>query len=89
MTNDLNTRAAVTPAQDAAYSIPAIIAVVCVVLIFFTDGFDVLLAIGAILFGLVGAVIAISPAKRGGILSILSIVAGLIAAVVSIIQWLV
>ena len=86
MTNDLDTRAAVSPAQHASYSIPAIIAVICVLLIFFTEGFDFGWAIGAVVFGLLGAVLALSPAKRGGILSILAIAAGLIAAIVSIIQ---
>ena len=86
MTNNLNTRAAVTPAQHASYSIPAIIAVICAALTFFTEGFDFGWAIIAIVFGLLGAVLALSPAKRGGILSILAIVVGVIAAIVSIIQ---
>jgi hypothetical protein len=64
------------------FSIPAIVAVLCAVGSFFTGPFlGMLLAILAIVAGLIGVVLALSPRVRGGMMSILSIAAGLIGIV--------
>ena len=70
--------------DDIKFSVPSLVAVACAVVAFFDTCLAIPLAIGAIIFGLLGAFVALSPAKRGGILSILSIFAGVIAVIVGI-----
>jgi hypothetical protein len=72
--------------EKPSFSIPSIAAGVFVLLMFFTDGFDFLLGILAIVCGIVGGVLALSPSVRGGIVSILSIVFGILAIITSILQ---
>lgn len=67
------------------FSIPAIIAVVCAIgSFFFGAALGFLLAVVAIVAGLIGVVLALSPSVRGGMMSIISIVAGLIGIVAAV-----
>ena len=69
------------------FSAPAIVAVVCAVASFYFGAFlGLLLAIIAIVAGLVGVVMALSPRVRGGFVSIISIVAGLAGILAAIVK---
>lgn len=79
--------------QKASFSIPSLIALAASVLIFVVhNGFLVFLLAGvAIVFGILGIILSLSPRVRGGIVSFLGIGAGLIGviiAVVKLIQWI-
>ena len=77
------------PARRAspAFSLPSIIAIVAAIASFFVGaGWGFILAIVAIIFGLIGALLAVSPNVRGGIVSIFSILAGVIGIVAAIIK---
>jgi hypothetical protein len=68
-----------------AFSVPSILAVICAVLSFKAGAaLGMLMAILAILLGLVGMALALSPRTRGGVVSIISIVAGLIGIIAAI-----
>ena len=77
------------PTRSPVFSAPAIVAVVCAVAsFFFNAGLGLLLAIIAIVAGVIGLLMALSPRVRGGIASTVAILAGLVgilAAVVKII----
>ena len=71
----------------ASFSIPSILAAVCLIATLFTnEALDLILSIAAIVLGLIGAVLALSPSVRGGIVSIVSILIGVVAVIVSILQ---
>ncbi len=72
--------------RPAKLSIPSILAGVCVVLIFATEGFDFVLGIAAAVLGVLGTVLALQPAVRGGIVSVLSLVIGLGSVLLSMLQ---
>ena len=72
--------------RPAKLSVPSIIAGVCMVLIFVTEGFDFVLGIAAAVLGVLGALLALQPGVRGGIVSLLSLVIGVVSALVSILQ---
>ena len=72
--------------RPAKLSVPSIIAGICVLLIFVTDGFDFVLGIAAALLGLIGAVLALQSDVRGGFVSVFSLVIGLGSALISIFQ---
>ena len=78
--------------RSAKFSIPSIIAIVAAILSFTTGAFfGFILAVVAIVFGLIGVAMAMSPSVRGGMMSTLSLVAGgigLIAAVIKAMMWL-
>ena len=74
------------PRSRPSFSIPSLAAAVCCGLIFFTEYFDMLFAGGAVLFGVFGAVLAMAPSVRGGLLSIASIIIGLGSMVLSVFQ---
>ena len=80
-------------APRASVSIPAIISLIAAILSFATGAFwGFMLAIVAIIFGVIGVVMALSPNVRGGFISMLSLFAGgigLIAAVIKALMWLV
>jgi hypothetical protein len=64
------------------FSIPAIVAVLCAIGSFFFGAFlGMLLAVLAIVAGLIGVVLALSPRVRGGMISVLSIAAGAIGII--------
>jgi hypothetical protein len=82
MATDITTRSE----SGASFSIPSIIAIIAAAASWFVDaGWSILLAILALIFGIIGVVMAISPAKRGGVLSIVAIGLAALAIVVSII----
>ena len=69
------------------YSIPSILAIVCAIASFFTGaGLGMLLAILAIVFGAIGVLLALSPSVRGGVMSIFSVLAGVIVIIAAVIK---
>ena len=79
--------------KAAKFSIPSIIALAAAILSFMTGAMlGLVLAIIAIFFGLLGVTLSFSSRTRGGIVSTLSLLAGLvgiIAAVIKAVKWLV
>ena len=79
------------PAPKAAFSIPSIISIVAVILSFKWGAILGMVMAGvAIVFGLLGILLSLSEAKRGGILSILGVmggVIGVIAAIIKALMW--
>jgi hypothetical protein len=79
--------------RQAKFSIPSIIAIVAAVLSFATGAFlGFVLAMVAIVFGVLGVLLSLSPNIRGGMVSTLSLAAGalgLIAAMIKAVLWLV
>jgi hypothetical protein len=72
--------------RPAKLSVPSILAGVCVVLIFATEGFDFVLGIAAAVLGVLGALLALQKDVRGGLVSAFSLVIGLGSALLSILQ---
>jgi hypothetical protein len=79
-------------ATKAHFSIPSIIAIVAAIVSFSVGAFwGFILALIAIFFGIIGMVLALSSSVRGGMVSILSViaaVAGIIVAAIKAIAWL-
>ncbi|MES2658380.1 MAG: hypothetical protein V4689_07165 [Verrucomicrobiota bacterium] len=79
--------------QKAAFSIPSIIAIIAAIFSFKVGAFFGLVLAGvAIVAGLIGILLSLSPAKRGGLFSIFGIIGGaigVIAAIIKAIMWLV
>jgi hypothetical protein len=74
-----------TPASKPHFSIPSILAVICAVVSLMSHaGWGFFLAIAAIILGVIGFLIALMPGVRGGIVSMISIVAGLIGIVAAV-----
>jgi hypothetical protein len=74
-------------ADRASFSIPSIIALICGVLAFTSSaGWAVFAAIGAIILGVVGVLMALAPSVRGGMISIVSILLGVIGFVLALIR---
>jgi hypothetical protein len=74
-------------ATRAGVSIPAIISLIAAILSFATGAFwGLMLAAVAIIFGVIGVVMALSPNVRGGFISVLSLFAGSIGLMVAIIK---
>lgn len=85
--------AEITSPNRAKFSIPSIIAVIAAIWSF-TSGaiFGLILAVIAIISGILGVVLSLAPAKRGGVASTFGVVAGaigIIAAVIKAIIWIV
>ena len=78
--------------SKAAFSIPSILAVVAAIFSFKVGAFfGFVLAGVAILMGIIGVVLSLSPGKRGGIFSVIGVLGGavgIVAAVVKAIQWM-
>lgn len=71
--------------QKAAFSIPSIIAVIAAIFSFRLEAFGgFVLACVAIGFGLLGLLLSLSPSVRGGIISFVGIIAGLIGIIAAI-----
>ena len=69
----------------AAFSIPSLLAVAAALGSFATGAFlGTLLAIAAIVLGVLGALLALSPRVRGGMISVLSILLGLIGIIAAV-----
>jgi hypothetical protein len=68
-----------------AFSIPSILAVICAIISFKAGAvLGMVMAILAIVLGLIGLALALSPRTRGGIVSFISIVAGLIGIIAAV-----
>ncbi len=79
----------IAPRPRPAFSIPSILAIVAAVASFWAGAlFGVLLAVAAIILGLLGLVLALSPRVRGGIISIVAIVAALIGIIAAVFKLL-
>ena len=78
--------------SKAAFSIPSILAVVAAIFSFKVGAFFGLVLAGiAILMGVIGVVLSLSPGKRGGIFSVIGVLGGavgIVAAVVKAILWI-
>jgi hypothetical protein len=73
--------------RDPKFSAPAIVAVLAAVGSLWIRGFGgILLAIVAILAGVIGMLLAMSSRVRGGVVSMISIVAGLIGIIVGVLS---
>lgn len=70
-----------------AFSIPSILAVICAIAsFFFGAGLGMLLAIAAIALGAIGLLASFSPSVRGGMTSIISIVAGVFGILAAVVK---
>ena len=78
--------------SKAAFSIPSILAVVAAILSFKVGAFfGFVLAGVAILMGVIGVVLSLSPGKRGGIFSVIGVLGGavgIVAAVIKAVMWI-
>lgn len=76
-----------------AFSIPSVISIVAVILSFKWGAILGMIMAGvAIVFGLLGILLSMSSAKRGGIISVLGVIGGavgVIAAIIKAILWIV
>jgi hypothetical protein len=81
-----------TPVTRASFSLPSIVALIAAIASFMTGAFlGFLLALIAIFFGIVGVVLSLAPAKRGGVISTFGVGAGLlgiIAAAIKAVMWM-
>ena len=69
------------------FSIPSILAIVAAIASFSVGAtWGILLAIVAIIFGIIGVLLSLSEKKRGGIVSFASVAAGLIGIIAAIIK---
>ncbi len=74
-----------TTQRSASFSIPSIIAVIAGILTFAVGAFWGLVLAGiAIVAGLIGVIMALSPKTRGGIFSVLGVLGGLIGIVAAV-----
>ena len=85
--------ATTTPVSRNSFSIPSLISVFAAIGAFMTGSaiLTMVLAVVAILFGILGVVISLSPVKRGGVASTFGILAGgvgIVAAIVRAIMWM-
>lgn len=82
-----------TKTGKAAFSIPSILSIVAVIFSFKTGAiFGLFLAALAIVLGVIGLLLSLSSRTRGGIFSIIGVLggaAGIIAAIIKAIMWLV
>lgn len=71
----------------ASFSIPSILAIICAIASFYYGTIvGLLLALAAIVFGIIGIMISLSARKRGGVMSTASIFFGLIGIIAAIIK---
>ncbi|HEX8522588.1 MAG TPA: hypothetical protein VF669_10060 [Tepidisphaeraceae bacterium] len=74
----------------AHFSIPSILAIVCAIGAFMsTAGWAMLLAIAAIVLGIIGVLLSLSPRVRGGMISIFSVLAGVLGIVAALVKFVV
>lgn len=74
-----------TQARHPEYSLPSILAIVSAIASLFFGAFlGFLLAVAAIILGVIGLLLAASPSIRGGIVSIISVLAGLIGIIAAV-----
>ena len=73
-----------TGTTKATFSLPSIIAVIAAIASFATGAFwGLILALVAIFFGILGVVMSLSSRVRGGMVSTLSMLAGVLGIVVA------
>jgi hypothetical protein len=80
-----------TPAgtTKAHFSMPSLLAIAAAIGSFFTGaGLGLLLAVAAIILGIIGLMLAFAPSVRGGMVSIFSVVAGLIGILAAIFRFI-
>ncbi len=71
--------------NNPAFSIPSLLAVAAAIGSFMTGAFlGTLLAIAAIVLGLIGALLSLSPRVRGGMMSVVAIGAGLLGIIAAV-----
>ena len=79
-------------ARKAKFSVPSLIAIVAALFSFTTGAFwGFVLAVVAMVSGLIGVALSLSPSVRGGWVSAFSLIAGsmgLIAALIKGLRWL-
>jgi hypothetical protein len=72
-------------ANNPAFSIPSLLAVAAALGSFMTGAFlGTILAIAAIVLGILGALLALSPRVRGGMMSLVAIGAGVIGIIAAV-----
>lgn len=73
--------------EKATFSIPSIIAIVAAFLSFYAGAIlGLVLALIAIVFGMIGVTVALSPTKRGGVASTFAVLAGMVGIIVAVIK---
>lgn len=73
--------------SNAKFSIPSILAIICGVLAFSTSaGTATFAAIGAMVFGIIGALMSILPGRRGGFASVAFIFIGALGFVIGLLR---
>lgn len=71
--------------QKPSFSLPSILAIIAaVVSLFMGATFGFLLAVAAIVLGIIGVMLAFSPNVRGGVTSFVSIIAGVIGIIAAV-----
>jgi hypothetical protein len=82
----------VSSSARASFTIPSIIALLAAIGSFMTGAIlGMILAVVAIVFGILGVVLSLAPAKRGGVISTFGIgagVIGIVAAVIKAVMWI-
>lgn len=84
--------ATTTVSNKASFSVPSLIAVITAIWSFYAGAFfGMILAVVAILSGLLGVMLALSPSVRGGVASIVAVLAGgigVVAAIIKAVMWI-
>lgn len=74
--------------KEAKFSIPSIIAICAAIgSLFLSAGWGLFLALVAIVLGVVGFLMALSPRVRGGVVSILSLLAGALGVIIALLRF--
>jgi len=78
--------------KPAVFSIASILSIAAVIGSFMTGAIlGLVLAVVAILFGIIGVLMSVAESRRGGIISILAVIGGIVgivAAVIKAIIWI-
>jgi hypothetical protein len=73
----------------AAFSVPSLLAIACALISFAAGaGWGFVLAIAAIVLGVIGVLLAVAPGVRGGVISLFSVVAGALGIIAAIFKLL-
>jgi hypothetical protein len=76
-----------TQARHPEYSLPSLLAIgAAIASFFFGAGLGFILAVAAIVLGVIGMLLAASPSIRGGIVSIISVLAGSLGIVAAVLK---
>ncbi|MCW1925786.1 hypothetical protein OKA05_24725 [Luteolibacter arcticus] len=78
---------ATTPSTRASFSLPSIVAILAAIGSFMNGAtLGLILAVVAIIFGIIGVVLSLAPGKRGGVISTFGIGAGLIGIIAAVVK---